>query len=367
MTALIVGHDDAFAAQLYIRLAHLGVDCPSPLAHSLGEAQQALLTQSPPPTLVLLMYSGKQEATCEFLRQIRSRTSAMLVVLGKGLESQQIVQLIRAGASDYVEQGEHLELELSQVVERVREQISEKRTGKTFGIVAASGGCGCSSLACNLAVALATRKCPVGLIDLHLDGGDLATLLNLSPPHSILDLCDHGDRLDRVMFQKAMMDHGSGVKLLASPPLLHGRSIQGFQGLERMLTMSSELFDYTVLDLEDAFHDEQLRALQACNLVLVLMRLDFPCLLRTRQLLRHVRDQNVDPGRIRLIANRIGHSQEVPQRKVTEALGHPLFQSLPDDFEAMIAAVNLGSPVVLEAPKSRLAKSLCKLADAVAV
>jgi len=45
----------------------------------------------------------------------------------------------------------------------------------------------------------------------------LQTLLDLRPEHTLADLCRNVDRLDRNMFQQALVHHASGAHLLAPP------------------------------------------------------------------------------------------------------------------------------------------------------
>ena len=68
-------------------------------------------------------------------------------------------------------------------------QVGHGETGKLIAALAPSGGSGTSTLAVNLATVLAKQHKTVGLIDLNLETGDLATLLDLKPTYTIVDLC----------------------------------------------------------------------------------------------------------------------------------------------------------------------------------
>ena len=45
----------------------------------------------------------------------------------------------------------------------------------------------------------------------------MATGLNLKPRHSIADLCHNIDKLDQKMFEQSLIEHPSGVFVLAAP------------------------------------------------------------------------------------------------------------------------------------------------------
>ena len=65
------------------------------------------------------------------------------------------------------------------------------------------------------------------------------------------------------------------------------------------------------------------------------------------------------------MVNRYGQPKEVPAAKVEEVLGMKVFHYVPDDPKAVNRANNNGVPVVLEAPRAAVSKSVTKLAHGV--
>src|SRR5436190_1832739 len=72
-------------------------------------------------------------------------------------------------------------------------------------------------LAVNVSTVLAKLHRECGLIDLRLAAGDLAHLLDLKPNYSVADVCQNLARMDRAMFERCFVQHGSGVHLLPAP------------------------------------------------------------------------------------------------------------------------------------------------------
>ena len=62
---------------------------------------------------------------------------------------------------------------------------------RTIAVLAPSGGSGSSTLAVNVATVLAKEHKTALLIDLKLQAGDLAALLDLKPTHTLADLCQN--------------------------------------------------------------------------------------------------------------------------------------------------------------------------------
>src|SRR5260370_1015368 len=92
--------------------------------------------------------------------------------------------------------------------------------GRVVAVLAPSGGSGSSTLAVNVATVFAKQHQSALLVDLKLEAGDLAALLDLKPTHTLAELCQNAAQMDRVMFEHSLARHPSGVQLLAPPRTL---------------------------------------------------------------------------------------------------------------------------------------------------
>ena len=80
---------------------------------------------------------------------------------------------------------------------RHRRATSRSTAGRLVTVFSAKGGCGKTTLATNLAAALADRgRREVCLVDLDLAFGDVAIALQLFPAHTIADAVPLADSLD---------------------------------------------------------------------------------------------------------------------------------------------------------------------------
>lgn len=367
MKAILVGDNDERAIAFQGQLARGGVECSRASILSF-EAARTLLQAGQPVDLLFLLAGGEGwPRLTEQVRSLRSIGRAALIAVGHGGEAPQVLQLIRAGAADYLDLAGDLEHDLGALLDRLRVATGgTQRRGQSICVVAASGGCGTSSVVVNLGAALASAAEPCCLIDLQVRGGDLATLLNLRPQHTLVDLCKQGQRVDASMFRQTLLAHPSHLQLLAAPSVLDDYRSIAAHVVSQVCDLARSTFPYVLIDLEDVVHSEQSRSVLDCDHLIVVLRLDFPCLLRTRRMLGHLRDSGVDTAKVRLVANRNGSSAALSPKKVTEALGLPIFHSLPDDQAAMLVAANVGNPVVLESPHAAVSKSFKRLAQLLA-
>jgi pilus assembly protein CpaE len=288
-----------------------------------------------------------------------------VLVVGPASETKLVLRALRGGADDYIDELE-LEAELRAALERLAaERPDQAEGGRTIVVLGPSGGCGSSTLAVNLATVLAKEHQSSVLIDLKLETGDLAALLDLKPTHTLADLCQNVSRMDRVLFERSLARHASGVHLLASPlgfaDIVHVTP----EGIRQALLMARASFPYVVVDLDHSFRDEQVQALRLADLVLLVLRLDFASLRTARRVLEHLERLGLDQDRVRLVVNRYGQPKEVPAAKAEEALGIKIAHFIPDDPKTVNRANNNGVPVVIESPSAKVARCVAKLAVSV--
>src|SRR5439155_16536156 len=119
-----------------------------------------------------------------------------------------------------------------------------------IAVLAPSGGSGSSTLSANVATVLAKVHKSALLVDLKLEAGDLAALLDLKPAHTLADLCLNARRVDRVMFEHSLARHASGVHLLAPPSALADLAHVTPEGVRQVRALGRALFPYVLLALD---------------------------------------------------------------------------------------------------------------------
>jgi pilus assembly protein CpaE len=170
--------------------------------------------------------------------------------------------------------------------------------------------------------------------------------------------------MDRAMFESALTPHPSGVHLLAPPQMYDDIRLITAQGVKKSLALARDCFPYTVADLEDCFHEEQVLALRQADPVLLVFRLDFTSLRNARRVLEYLGQIDVAAERVRLVANRYGQAKELPAEEAEQALGAKVAHFIPDDPKTVNGATNTGVPAVLKSPATKVAQSIAQLARA---
>jgi pilus assembly protein CpaE len=362
---------DGEAPSLRVReiLRSHGEDVPASRVLPLDQAAGKLARESPDIVIVILPPDPERAllamGVIEAFGKAEGRAGASVLAVGPASDTKLVLRALRGGIDDYLDEAE-LEAELTAALDRWRaDRAGRAGKGKMIALLAPSGGSGSSTLAVNVAAALARTHQTTALVDLKLHTGDLAPLLDLKPTYTLADLCLNVTRMDRSLFERTLVRHSSGVHLLAPPRTLADLSHVTAEAVRRVLLEALSAFPYVVADLDHSFHEEQAVALRQADVVLLVLRLDFISLRNCRRALEHLEQLGVERNRVRLIANRYGQPKEVPAAKAEEALGLKIFHFIPDDPKTVNRANNNGVPLILESPSARISKSVVKLAASV--
>jgi pilus assembly protein CpaE len=363
MNALVATDDEVLGAAVRQVLLREGLECPASSMVRIGLAPEHL-ARSPADLFVLVLPEDPVRAlgALELLEKLPRTEGTRVLAVGPAADPKMVLRALRGVVDDYLDRDD-LEAEFEAALARWRaSRPGQEEAGRVIAVLAPSGGSGSSTLAANIATILAKQHKTSALIDLKLHAGDLAPLLDLKPSHSLADLCMNVSRLDRVLFERSMARHTSGVHLLAPPAHFGDVGRVTSEGIRKVLHLARTMFPYVVMDVDHHFGDEQVDALLQADMVLVVIRLDFASLRNARRTIEHLERLGINRDRLRLVVNRYGQPKEVPYAKAEEALGLKIFHYVPEDPKAVNRANNNGVPVVIESPSAKVSRSLAKLA-----
>lgn len=236
--------------------------------------------------------------------------------------------------------------------------------GHVISVFSTKGGAGTSMLATNLGVLLAQRsEGPVVLVDADLQFGDIAVMLKLAPQHTIVDAVGSFDRLDVGFLESLLATHGqSGLKVLAAPLEPAFADQIGAHHMRHIVSLLRSSFSFVVIDTPAYFNDVVLSAIEHSDDVLLVGGMDIPNVKNVKIGLQTLRLLNTPMSKIHLILNRANTKVKLEVSDVERTLQVEAAALIPSDI-MVPQSVNKGTPVVLDAPRSAVAKSLEQLAD----
>jgi pilus assembly protein CpaE len=230
-------------------------------------------------------------------------------------------------------------------------------------VFAAKGGCGKTTLATNIAVALAaggSRR--VGLIDLDLAFGDVAIALQLFPAHTIADALPLAENLDPSAIASLLTPHSPGLTTLVAP--IEPGTAESIPAtlVASLLELLKQQFDFVVVDTPPAFDDHVLAAFDQSDLVALLATLDIPALKNLKLTLETLDLLNYPRERWRLVLNRADSKVGLALNEVEKTLKAPIAAQIPSSRDVP-ASINRGVPIVLDDPKHSVTLAIKAFAE----
>ena len=293
-----------------------------------------------------------------------------ILVSSSSTDGRLILESMRAGAKEFLTEPVRPE-DLNAALQRVRRQVSgagpsRKDHCQIFAIAGATGGVGTTSIAVNLACALAADESnSVVLMDLDMALGDADVFLDTIPEYTLADLAQNVERLDLTLLKKSLTKHSSGVHLLPRPMQLDEVRMITQDKLQRVLGLLKTSFTHLVIDVSKGYSDLDMLAMRAADDVLMVTQLDLPCLRNVVRLLMTFDEDDALREKVKIVVNRVGQdSGQITLKKARDTIGRDIFWQIPNDYRVMVEVRNNGVPLLQHAPKAGITQSIGQLADA---
>lgn len=242
-----------------------------------------------------------------------------------------------------------------------------------WAVTGAVGGAGATTIAVELATALAGRSGKdksVCLIDLNLADGAASAYLGAQPIMRLGDLTGAHERIDAALLQASFVTPVTKqLDLIASPRDPEAFDTVSREAVLRMLEVACECYEWVILDLPRHRRAWTLEALSGCDEVLVISELTVPALIAARSLAEEIEIALGRPSKPRIVLNRLASRMFGPAPSMAEAeraLQRKADAGVSSDWEAAAAAANLGGPIAQHRPKSKIVKDIGQLVDRLA-
>ncbi|MGH9062117.1 MAG: AAA family ATPase, partial [Acidimicrobiales bacterium] len=245
-------------------------------------------------------------------------------------------------------------LEVGSRVREDRLNLTEKdpklaNPGTVITVASATGGCGKTFLATNLAAWWAGRGTGrVCLLDLDLQFGEVATALRLRPRFTIADALalragEEGELDDHL--EEYLVDHETGVSVLVAPrdPAEADRIEPADVG--RVIDLARRRFDVVVVDTPSALTEVVLTALDRSDVLYTLATLDTPSVRNLGVFLHTLERLRIPSDNVRLVLNKAERDVGIGVDQVARLYPQGFDMVLPYARE-VTRSINVGMPVL---------------------
>ena len=289
----------------------------------------------------------------------RSDPHAAVLPASKSSDSSLILRAIRAGAREFLplpaRPDELVEIAARLTGGRGPSTAPSGRGRRVIAVTGAAGGVGVTSVAVNLAAALAAAKDhDTLLLDLDMVFGSVDAVLDIVTDHTVYSILQNFERLDAMLLKRSISRHGSGLYVLPRPRHVDEIAQVAPETLHRLLGLLKATFGTVVVDTSKGLQATDFAAMDHADVILVVAQLDLTCLRNTARLLGVFRQVDGLAERVKLVANRAGSTDtEISQAKAEETLELPISWQVPNATKIFQTARIQGIPVADAAKGSR--------------
>ncbi|MGB3549389.1 MAG: AAA family ATPase [Candidatus Binatus sp.] len=318
-----------------------------------------------PPAATLVIVNGNEEAALGFLQNqvLHSPRPSLLAVLtarSAGL----MKRALRAGADEILfmplDPGEATRALLK--ISEARWRTERREGGVVISVTSLIGGVGVTSLAGNLALALATLHQRVALVDLDLQTGGLAVFLNLDPEVTIMPLVRLDRKLDSIQLESALTKHQSGVYLLAAPKRIEEGELVSDITVGTVLDLIRQLFDYVIVDCGDHVDENGVAAWERSEHLFYVLNQTIAAARSAWRFIDLFERLDLTTLEPHFILNRYNPSHPLTEKAIEATLARPIYAKIPTDDRTFESIEMKAQDLFQLAPSSPVARAMLELA-----
>lgn len=295
---------------------------------------------------------------------------AIQLVLVAEPDTDLVLRAMRSGVRDIVP-GAIGEDELQALLDRVGTNAISRVNSRTEGlapptrdkhrvivVAAPKGGVGKSTIATNLAAALA-KDAPMEtvLVDLDLQFGNVGTLLDLVPLHTIDDAFESSAASDTLILKTFLTVHPSGFYVLCgavSPTLSENIAVDQ---VKHLLQQLSSQFQHIVVDTASGVDEITLTAIGAATDLVLVSSMDGTSASAVRKEMALLKKLDIIPSSRHILLNLADRRSGMDVRQVEAAIGMPVEVVVPRSLDVPVAA-NHGQTVMETRARGGVGKAI---------
>ena len=344
---------------------------PGVLTTSRLEDVERLLADQHPDPLVLFGPSTDAGLALNFAaRQRLARPALGVLLLREQLDVETLGQALRAGVREVVDAHDlaavraacDRSLEVSRHLLGAGTAARAASEARVVTVFSAKGGCGKSTLATNLAVALADggqrRVC---LVDLDLAFGDVGIMLQLVPERGIADAANARERIDPTLVRALLTSYAPGIDVLLAPVGPTDAERIGRDLVAQVLAAVRSIADYVVVDTPPAFTEAVLAALDVSDFHVLVATPDVPALKNLRVAMDMLDLLELRKEARLVVLNRSDARVGLTGADVERVLQSPIAVHIPSSRDVP-ASINRGVPIMVEKPGHPVSRAIRELA-----
>jgi len=248
-----------------------------------------------------------------------------------------------------------------QHAQQAASQADAAGAARMVSVFAPKGGVGKTTIAFNLAVALALQGLRTVLVDGSIQFGDLRALLKVpSEAPSLLDLPT--DRIQESDLQDVLWRDPSGIDILLAPPRIEMAEMVTMRDLEKVISLMRRVYEVVIVDTPAVINDVNLAFLDASDTILEVVTYDSTTIHSAMVVADAFRMIGYPATKVRYLVNRCDSTGGFDPEVLNRALGRVPEHSVSSGGALVVRANNEGIPFVIADPTAQISQDVVRTA-----
>ena len=319
---------------------------------------------SQPADVLLLGTRALPQQELDFAERIfTTRSDITILLLAPIMDSRLLARAMECGISRVIDinSNEHdICTHIMTAANRDQNRRFSKQTiasydSKVIACYSPKGGVGKTTLAVNLAYALATMNKKVALIDLSLQFGEVGVFLDIPKGDTIADMVEEHS-LELSTIKSYLIRHQSGIQVMLSSSAPEYAELIQPEHVNAILSTLRTEFDYVFVDMGVALGDCAIATMETADTILLIVNEDIASLHDAKRSLKVLEALN-QQDKVKIVVNKEGIST-ITVKNVANLLEATPVLVVPYDLKSAMLAVNRGIPMLSCAPNSKASKEI---------
>ena len=322
---------------------------------------------SPTPNVIMLEAEGRAEKILNGLDTLAESCDAgtRVIVIGRTNDVVLYRELVRRGVSDYLI-SPIVTLDVVRTICGLFSAPDAKPVGRIVAVVGAKGGVGASTIAHNIAWAMARDLSLDSVVtDLDLAFGTAGLDYNQDPQQGIADAVFSPDRIDTAFIDRLLSKCSEHLSLLAAPATLERAYDFGVEAFDGIFDALRSTMPCIVLDVPHQWTGWTQRTLVSADEILIVAAPDLANLRNAKNLFDYLRAARVNDHRPYYCLNQVGVPKrpEIKPADFAKALEDQPIAVIPFEPQLFGAAANNGQMIAEMSANHRAAETFRTLAQ----
>ncbi|MEH6411929.1 MAG: AAA family ATPase [Hyphomonas sp.] len=330
-------------------------------------AATAYMQQNPTPNLLIVESSAAAQQVLGEIDALAEHCdeNVQVMVVGVVNDIRLYRQLVARGVSEYLVPPFE-PIQIIRAISNLFVDPDRPFVGKQISVIGAKGGVGSSTIAHNLAWALAENaRVNTTLVDLDLSFGTTALDFNQETPQTIADALLAPERADDAVIERLLAKATDRLSLFTAPATISQIMDIPDEAFSTVIESVRRNVPYMVLDLPHTWSRWVQRTLVASDEVIIVCQPDLASLRNGKNFIDQLKGQRPNDNAPRLVINMSGVPKrpEIPMKDFAAAIGVEPEIILPFEPELFGTAANNGQMISETDATSRSSLAIDHLAS----